>query len=408
MFGFGKKNSDLDKRLNEKKDELLKALNALPMPHICEHIVDDRIVEGLRTDKDDDGNHRVAVELVYPTLALLGREDFEAKVTAAVTGVLGDVPIFLDITSDVQPAIVQEAGKGGIPGVANIILVASGKGGVGKSTVASNLATALALQGCRVGLLDADIYGPSAPTMFGIADGTRPGTVPSSDPKRPLLAPLERYGVKLMSIGFLVDTSTPMVWRGPMIASAAMQLFKDVHWGDLDYLVVDMPPGTGDVQLTISQQVVVAGSVIVSTPQDVALADVIRAKAMFDKVAIPCLGVVENMSFFVCDGCNKRHEIFFHGGAKAAAERMRVPFLGEVPIEPGVADGGDSGEPVVHRHKGSQSAAAFMHLAREVATSLARSAFENPGALAGPTISISGGSLREQEKKPKKGLPVVS
>ena len=410
MFGFGKK--DLEKLLAANQQKVLDALNALPLPGICDHLVDDRIVEALRTDKSEGGKQRVVVELVLPTPALKGRAEFEANVVKAVKGAVdefNDVDVFLDITYDVRPAIQQEAGKGGIPGVANIVLVASGKGGVGKSTVASNLATALAVKGARVGLLDADIYGPSAPTMFGIADGTRPGTVPSKDPNRPLLAPLERHGVKLMSIGFLVDTSTPMVWRGPMIASAAMQLFKDVMWGDLDYLVVDMPPGTGDVQLTISQQVVVAGSVIVSTPQDVALADVIRAKAMFDKVAIPCLGVVENMSYFVCDQCSKRHEIFFHGGAKAAAERMRVPFLGEVPIEPGVVDGGDHGDPVVHKHPKSQSAQAFLALAEEVATSLAKTAFDNPEALAGPTISITGGSLREQEKKPKKGgLPVVS
>jgi ATP-binding protein involved in chromosome partitioning len=411
MFGFGK---NLEKKLGEHQQQVLDALNALPLPGICDHLVDDRVVEGLRTDKSEDGKERVVVELVLPTLALQGRDAFEAGVVKAVKAVLdpavgGDVEVFLDVTSDVRPAIAQEAGKGGIPGVANILLVASGKGGVGKSTVASNLAVSLAQLGCRVGLLDADIYGPSAPTMFGIADGTRPGTVPSSDPARPLLAPLERHGVKLMSIGFLVDMSTPMVWRGPMIASAAMQLFKDVQWGELDYLVVDMPPGTGDVQLTISQQVVVAGSVIVSTPQDVALADVIRAKAMFDKVAIPCLGVVENMSFFVCDSCNKRHEIFFHGGAKAAAERMRVPFLGEIPIEPGVVDGGDHGDPVVHKHPTSRSAAAFLDVARAVATSLAKMAFDNPGALGGPSITITGGSLRGGEKKAKKaGLPVVS
>jgi len=413
MFGFGKKNSDLDKKLAEQQQKVLDALNALPCPGICDHLVDDRIVEALRTDKGGDkseGDARVVVELTLPTPALKGRVDFEASVVKAVKGVLGDdVPVFLDITYDVRPAIVQEAGKGSIPGVANVILVASGKGGVGKSTVASNLAVALAGLGARVGFLDADIYGPSAPTMFGIADGTRPGTVPSKDPNKPMLAPIERYGVKLISMGFLVDMTTAMVWRGPMIASAAMQLFRDVAWGDLDYLVVDMPPGTGDVQLTISQQVVVAGSVIVSTPQDVALADVIRAKGMFDKVAIPCLGVVENMSYFVCDSCNKRHEIFFHGGAKAAAARMRVPFLGEIPIEPGVVDGGDHGDPVVHKFPASQSAKAFVALAEEVATSLAKTAFDNPGALAGPTISISGGSLRDQGKNKKKGgLPVVS
>ncbi len=409
MFGFGKKHADLDKTLADKQEQVLAALNALPCPPIADHLVDDRVVDALRVDETEGGkSKRVVVEVVLPTMALKGKAALLTSIERAVKGVLGDVPVHVEVSSDVQAAVPMTNGKGGIPGIKNVVLVASGKGGVGKSTVASNLATALAGLGCKVGLLDADIYGPSAPTMFGISDGTRPGTAPSADPNKPMLVPLERFGVKLMSIGFLVDTQTAMVWRGPMIASAAMQLFKDVMWGELDYLIVDMPPGTGDVQLTISQQVVVAGTVVVSTPQDVALADVIRAKAMFDKVSIPCLGVVENMSYFICDGCDKRHEIFLHGGARHAAERMLVPFLGEIPIEPGVVKGGDMGEPVVHKHPESQSAKAFVALAEEVATALAKTAFDNPEALAQPTLSISGGSLQDQGKKPKKGLPVVS
>ncbi len=408
MLGFFKK-PDLDKLLADKQEALLAALNTLPLAPVSDHLVDDRVVDAIRIDANEAGDKRVVIEVVLPTMALKGKDAFLAAVETVAKGVLGDVPVFVEARSEVLPAVPQMAGKGALPGIQNVILVASGKGGVGKSTVASNLATALAMLGCKVGLLDADIYGPSAPTMFGVADGTRPGTAPSSDPNRPLLVPLERFGVKLMSIGFLVDTSTAMVWRGPMIASAAMQLFKDVLWGEIDYLVVDMPPGTGDVQLTISQQVVVAGSVVVSTPQDVALADVIRAKGMFDKVSIPCLGIVENMSYFICDGCDKRHEIFLHGGAKNAAARMDVPFLGEIPIEPAVVTGGDNGEPVVHKFPNSASGKAFLALAEEVATALAKTAFENPEALAQPTISITGGSIKGSDtKKPKKGLPVVS
>jgi ATP-binding protein involved in chromosome partitioning len=405
MFGLGKKTPDLDK--DGLREKLVGALQGQPCPGIADDLVEAGILGGFRADKG-----KLVVDLVLPTPALKGRRAFEegvaARLRAVVSAEVGDdIDIEVASVGRVRASAGSPDGKQDLPGIQNVILVASGKGGVGKSTVASNLAVALARLGCKVGLLDADIYGPSAPTMFGIVEGTRPGTVPGADPQRPKIAPLERYGVKLMSIGFLVDTSTPMVWRGPMIASAAMQLFKDVSWGELDYLIVDMPPGTGDVQLTISQQVIVAGAVVCSTPQDVALADVVRAKAMFDKVAIPILGVVENMSYFVCDQCNKRHEIFFHGGARQAAERMRVPFLGEIPLEPGVVAGGDRGEPVVVGAPDSQSAHAFLALAEEVATEIARVAFEMPEALAGPSISISGGGLGKGGAR-KGGLPIVS
>lgn len=225
--------------------------------------------------------------------------------------------------------------------------------------------------------------------------------MPGDDPKRPIIIPLEKNGIKLMSMGFLVDTSTPMVWRGPMIASACMQLFRDVKWGELDYLVVDMPPGTGDIQLTISQQIGVAGAVVVSTPQDVALADVVRAKAMFDKVSIDSLGVVENMSYFICDGCDKRHEIFTHGGAKRAAEKLGVPFLGEIPLEPSVMQAADGGEPIVFSSPASASAKAFVELAQEVGTAIAKKAAQ---ASSGPKLTISG--IAQPEKK-KGGLPIL-
>jgi ATP-binding protein involved in chromosome partitioning len=238
-------------------------------------------------------------------------------------------------------------------------------------------------------------------------DGTRPGTAPGADAERPKIMPLERHGIKLMSLGFLVDTSTPMVWRGPMIASAAMQLFRDVVWGELDYLVVDLPPGTGDIHLTISQQVTVAGAVIVSTPQDVALADVVRAKSMFDKVSIPSLGIIENMSYFICSSCEARHEIFFHGGAKKAADKLDIPFLGEVPIEQNVMKGGDQGSPVVLQHPQSASAAAFVALAERVATELAITAAGQSEEGSAPSISISGAPNAAAAEKKKGGLPII-
>ena len=358
VFGFGKK-IDLDK--DGLREKIMSALK-----EVRSDAFDDDVVSLGWIGELAGGKEAVSVELILPTMALVGRDALEAAVKEAVQGVVGDdVKVHVTPRSDVKSSHGAAFGKLMPDGIRNVILIASGKGGVGKSTVASNFAVALAARGASVGLLDADVYGPSVPTMFGIDDGQRPGTVPSDDPNKSVIVPLDRHGIKLMSMGFLVDTSTPMVWRGPMIASACMQLFNDVAWGDLDYLVVDLPPGTGDIQLTISQQVAVTGTVIVSTPQDVALADVIRAKAMFDKVNIPCLGVVENMSYFICDGCDKRHEIFTHGGAKAAAQRLGLDFLAEVPIEPQVRAGGDEGSPVVLTAPASASAQSFTALAED-------------------------------------------
>lgn len=401
VLGLGKK-IDLDK--DGKREALLSQLQALTVPGVEKPAGEIGVIGEVSGEKG-----KVEIELVLPTHALKGKQAFLAEVEAKAKEVLGDLPVALDVRSKVRPAVGLRFDKASLPGIENVVLVASGKGGVGKSTVATNLAVSLAKLGCKVGLLDADVYGPSMPTMFGFVDGTRPGTAPGESPDRPKIVPLERHGVKLMSIGFLVDTSTPMVWRGPMIASAAMQLFRDVVWGELDYLVVDLPPGTGDIHLTIAQQVQVAGAVIVSTPQDVALADVVRAKTMFDKVSIPTLGIVENMSYFICDGCQKRHEIFAHGGAQKAAGRLGVPFLGEVPLEPGVMRGSDEGTPVVIREPKSASAEAFTTLAETVGTELAKTALsleEEGAASAGPTISIKGSGKGEGAQK-KGGLPIV-
>lgn len=240
----------------------------------------------------------------------------------------------------IQGAGAGRSGQGRpLPGVKHVIAVASGKGGVGKSTTACNLALALKSLGLRIGVLDADIYGPSMPKLFALKGRPRlkSGRV---------LEPLDGYGVAVMSIGFLVDEETPMIWRGPMVISAITQMLREVDWGELDVLVVDMPPGTGDAQLTMAQQVPLSGAVIVSTPQDLALLDARRGVAMFQKVDVPILGVVENMSYFVCPNCGTRHDIFSHGGARHEAERVGVPFLGEIPLTMEIRERADSGMPV--------------------------------------------------------------
>jgi ATP-binding protein involved in chromosome partitioning len=233
-----------------------------------------------------------------------------------------------------------QPGKRGVPGIGAIIAVASGKGGVGKSTTAVNLALALAANGLRTGILDADIYGPSMPRLLGLSG--RPETVDGK-----VLRPMEGYGVKVMSMGFLVEEDTPMIWRGPMVMSALTQMLREVEWGELDVLVVDMPPGTGDAQLTMAQQVPLAGAVIVSTPQDLALIDARKGLAMFRKVEVPVLGIVENMSYFLAPDTGNRYDIFGHGGARREAERLGVPFLGEVPLTMDLREASDAGRPVV-------------------------------------------------------------
>jgi ATP-binding protein involved in chromosome partitioning len=257
------------------------------------------------------------------------------------------------------------------PGVKNIVLVGAGKGGVGKSTVAVNLAVALARQGAKVGILDADIYGPSLPILTGITE--KPW---SKDGQK--IEPFTAHGIRAMSIGFLIDTDAALIWRGPMVTGALMQLLRDVNWGELDYLVLDLPPGTGDVPLTLAQNVRAAGVVLVSTPQDVALADVVRAKLMFDKVSIPVLGIVENMSTFVCPHCRAETPIFAHGGARAAAEKMGIRFLGEVPLDLAVREGGDQGVPIVAGRPDSPQAQAFVGVAQQVAAAVSVQVMKAP------------------------------
>ena len=259
------------------------------------------------------------------------------------------------------PAAKTTGGGGRIdvPGVKHIIAVASGKGGVGKSTTAVNLALGLAANGLATGLLDADIYGPSMPRMLGVTEKPE-----SADGK--MLKPIEKYGLKTMSIGYIVNEDTPMIWRGPMVSSALEQMLRDVQWGDLDVLVVDMPPGTGDAQLTLAQRVALAGAVIVSTPQDIALVDARKGLNMFRKVAVPVLGIVENMSYFLCPHCGERSEIFGHGGAREEAEKLGVPFLGEIPLHLDIRTTSDSGHPIVVSKPDSAHAQAYKNIAGRV------------------------------------------
>src|SRR5258707_680678 len=246
-----------------------------------------------------------------------------------------------------------------VPGVKSIVAVASGKGGVGKSTTAVNLALGLAANGLRVGILDADIYGPSMPRMLGIS-----GKPNSRDGR--VLEPMENYGIKCMSMGFLVAEDTPMIWRGPMVMSALNQMLRDVNWGELDILVVDLPPGTGDAQLTMAQQVPLSGAVIVSTPQDIALLDARKGLNMFRKVDVPVLGIVENMSYFSCPNCGHRSEIFSHGGARREAEKLGVEFLSEVPLDIAIRETSDAGTPIVVAQPDSEHAKVYRLLAKRV------------------------------------------
>jgi ATP-binding protein involved in chromosome partitioning len=284
----------------------------------------------------------------------------------ALAGLPGVGRVTVNLAQKVAPHAVQRSVKL-IPGVKNIVAVASGKGGVGKSTTAVNLALALAAEGAQVGVLDADIYGPSQPTMLGIT-----GRPESTDGKT--IEPMEAYGVQAMSIGFLIDVDTPMVWRGPMVTQALEQLLKDTRWRDLDYLIVDMPPGTGDIQLTLSQKVPVTGAVIVTTPQDIALMDARKGLKMFEKVGVPIVGVVENMSIHVCSNCGHAEHIFGSGGAEKMCRDYNVPFLGSLPLDIRIREQADSGRPSVVADPDGKVADMYREIARRTAVAVAQKA----------------------------------
>jgi len=351
------------------KEDVLKALSGVIDPQSGKDVVSAGLIEGLTVR---DGNVGFALEV--PAARGATAEPLRKACDDAVAKLPGVFSVTAVLTAHQAPVNarrghghaqaqgVQQA-SAGIAGVAAIIAVASGKGGVGKSTVAVNLALGLARLGLKVGLLDADIYGPSVPRLLDIRHK------PESDGKK--LIPIEKMGIKTMSIGFMVKEDEAMIWRGPMVQSALTQMMNDVAWAPLDVLVIDMPPGTGDAQLTIAQRVPLKGAVIVSTPQDIALIDARKGIAMFNKTHVPVLGVVENMSTFVCPNCGHETHIFGHGGARAEAEKLGVPFLGEIPLTPIVRETSDAGTPIVDYNPASAEARAFMAVAELVAASVA-------------------------------------
>lgn len=308
-------------------------------------------------------------------------EQLQAVVEKAVKGIAGVTKVRVVLTAEREPSrgaapaapAPAAARQNAVPGVKHLIAVASGKGGVGKSTTAINLALGLKSLGLSVAVLDADVYGPSMPKLFGIH-----GKPAVSDKPGKRMKPMERFGVEVASIGFLVDEATAMIWRGPMVMSALTQLLREVEWSDTDVMVIDMPPGTGDAQLSLAQQTPLAGAVIVSTPQDLALIDARKGINMFQKVNVPLLGIVENMSYFTCTKCGERHDIFGHGGARAEAERLGVPFLGEVPLDMDLRIRSDSGEPVVATAPQSQHAAIYRDIARQVWAQLSLGGLAKP------------------------------
>jgi len=368
------------------KQQILDSLAKVPAPDGTPLTETDALSDVVVTDG------KVFFSISVDAAQVKAWEPVRERAEKAVRAVPGVTSALVALTAErkagaapARPAggAAPRAGQGGgaqtgVPGVKAIIAVASGKGGVGKSTTAVNLALGLASHGLKVGILDADIYGPSLPKLLAIKE--RPQTLGGTR-----LKPISRYGLTVMSIGFLIDEETPMIWRGPMVISALTQMLREVEWGELDVMVVDMPPGTGDAQLTMAQQVPLKGAVIVSTPQDLALIDARRGIAMFRRVNVPVLGIVENMSYFLCPKCGERSDIFGHGGARAEAERLGVPFLGEVPLHATIREKSDAGLPVVATEPDGPHAAIYKDIAARV-----RDELMGAPARAAPRIVIEG------------------
>jgi ATP-binding protein involved in chromosome partitioning len=336
------------------KEKILESIKVVKDPDLHRDIVSLGMVKEIGID---DGKVSVHVELTTPACPL--KEQIKTDVEKAVAMLEGVKGVTVQMSANVRrgPSLLSLPSSAPT-GIKNVIAVASGKGGVGKSTVCVNLAVALERTGARVGLMDGDIYGPNIPLMLGIPRDQKPEVSPEEK-----IIPLEAYGLKVISMGLLVPPDTPMVWRGPMLHSAVTQFLQKVDWGELDYLLVDLPPGTGDVQLSLVQTVSVTGAVIVTTPQEVALMDARKGIAMFQKTQVSILGIVENMSTFACPHCGKETPIFSQGGGKDAAEKLKVPFLGSIPIDPRVREGGDGGRPIVVAFPDSPAAKQFVAVA---------------------------------------------
>jgi len=338
------------------REQVLDALRTIQDPDLHKDIVTLGFVKDVRVDGETVD---FTIELTTPACPV--KDDMKAEAEQKVAALPGVRTARAKMTADVRAR--GGFGRQAVPGIRNILAVGAGKGGVGKSTTAVNLAVALRATGARVGLMDTDVYGPNIPQMLGINE--QPEV--SEDKK---MIPPEAHGIKVISMGMLVPPDQPVIWRGPMLHGAVQQFMRDVVWGELDYLVVDLPPGTGDVSLSMAQSVPVAGAVVVTTPQGVSVSDVRKAVGMFRQLNIPVLGVMENMSYFVCGHCQERTEIFGHGGGAAMAQDMGIPFLGEVPIDTRVRSGGDTGKPIVAEAPDSPAARAFVEVAGKVAAQL--------------------------------------
>ncbi len=338
------------------REQVLDALRAVKDPDLHKDIVTLNFVKEVRVQ---DGEVDFTIELTTPACPV--RDEMKAEAERLVAALPEVTAARAKMTADVRAR--GGFGRQGVPGIRNIVVVGAGKGGVGKSTTSVNLALALLKKGARVGLMDADVYGPNLPQMLGIT-----GQPEVTDDKK--MVPVEAHGLRVMSMGMLVPPDQPVIWRGPMLHGAMQQFMRDVTWGELDYLVIDLPPGTGDVALSLSQSVPVAGAVVVTTPQGVSISDVRKAVQMFRQLNIPILGAVENMSYFACPHCGERTDIFGRGGGQRMARDMGIPFLGEVPIDTRVRSGGDEGKPIVAVAPDAPSAQAFEAVAGKVAAQI--------------------------------------